>query len=383
MEFVQEISLELNSNTAYTTVGAKQGDSNSRVINVHITSNGEDYNLEEQGVSSAYFRFRKPDGKAIINTVTIDKENNILKLVLTAQTLAVSGRGYADITLLSGSTILSTVSFIIIIMSSPQVAGEATSSNEFGLLNAVVEDATHTIYEAEAWAAGTRGGNEVFGNNSFTVTKTSEIITAVSVDESTFKQQVGSRPGLKRIFTFQYTTDNNWKLILKTIEGVTEVESPPEVINSLTDYGIVISLLGGQDTPNPNDTITVAVEEADNAYENNAKYYAQQAAASKSSVDNLTIIAHTIPNEEPATVSKTTVDDHLQFDFGIPKGDTGNVNFMTFDIDVDTNSPTCGQILMYRPTEISRQQLDFQIIDSGDNTGWLGVIINTEVVTNA
>jgi len=47
-----------------------------------------------------------------------------------------------------GSTILSTVSFIVVIMASPQVAQEAVSSNEFGYLQAVVNDATHTIYEA-------------------------------------------------------------------------------------------------------------------------------------------------------------------------------------------------------------------------------------------
>jgi len=37
MEYVQELTLELNSNTAYTTVGAKQGDNNSRIIHVHLT----------------------------------------------------------------------------------------------------------------------------------------------------------------------------------------------------------------------------------------------------------------------------------------------------------------------------------------------------------
>ena len=84
MEYVQEIILDVNSNSAYTTIGAKQGDNGSRVINVHITQNGQDYNLLENGVNSAYFRFRKPDGKAIMNTSSIDYENNVIKLVLTA-----------------------------------------------------------------------------------------------------------------------------------------------------------------------------------------------------------------------------------------------------------------------------------------------------------
>ena len=49
MEYRQELSLELNSNTAYSTVGAKQGDNNSRVIIIHVTENGVDYNLNENG----------------------------------------------------------------------------------------------------------------------------------------------------------------------------------------------------------------------------------------------------------------------------------------------------------------------------------------------
>ena len=37
MQYVQEITLELNSNTAYTTIGAKQGDADTRVVKVHLT----------------------------------------------------------------------------------------------------------------------------------------------------------------------------------------------------------------------------------------------------------------------------------------------------------------------------------------------------------
>jgi hypothetical protein len=62
---------------------------------VHLTQNGEDYPIPE-GVS-AYFRFRKPDGKAIVNRVSIN--DNTISLTFSKQTLAVAGRGYGDITL--------------------------------------------------------------------------------------------------------------------------------------------------------------------------------------------------------------------------------------------------------------------------------------------
>lgn len=440
MEYTQEITLELNSNVAYTTVGAKQGDHNTRIIKVHITQNGIDYNLVEQGVSAAYFRFRKPDGKAIINSCEINSDNTI-SLALTSQTLAVSGRGYADITLMSGSSILSTVSFIIVIMSSPQVAGEATSSSEFGYLNAVVEDATHIIYEAEAWAAGTRGGTAVFSNNEL-----SSVIDATVIDHivlqnngEIFKSKVGSNPGLKRIFTFTYDS-GSWGLNTQAIEGTTITNYNPEVVGSLNDYGITIFLISGVDSPDNGDSIIITLQEADLQYENNAKYYTQQAELSKQSIENLDASVEMLDENASPIVDKTLIEDvtvlsasenlgeitinkdtfisavqdpgnytftysganwiyqsniislanygisysgtaasgnsivinyngHVHLNFQLPRGETGNVNFMTFEVNTDD-----GELYMYRPSDLT--QVDFSIIESGENAGCLGVEIN-------
>lgn len=70
---------------------------------MYVTENGASYNLSEHGVSSAYFRLRKPDGKAIINTASISDDGKYISIVLTSQALAVAGRGYADVTLMTGS----------------------------------------------------------------------------------------------------------------------------------------------------------------------------------------------------------------------------------------------------------------------------------------
>ena len=378
MEFVQELTLELNSNTAYTTIGAKQGDNNSRVVRIFVTENGLDYNLNDHGVSSAYFRLRKPDGKAVINTATISADGTYVNIVLTSQALAVSGRGYADVTLMQGSQILSTISFIILIMASPAVAAEATSSNEFGYLNAVVEDATHTIYEAEAWAAGTRGGQAVYSENDFTYTYTSTVINYLSVDEEVFLQHVASTPGLKRVFNFAYTADGNWSLVLTTYEGNTITTNNPEIIGNINDYGIIIGLLGGTESPNPGDTISITVEEADKTYQNNAKYYAELAHANEQAIEALSVSAETVPDLAhggSAQVIKTITDNVVNFHFKIPKGDVGDVNFMSFDIDADPTSASYGQLLMYKPDHMS-PQVDFEIINSGANEGCLGIRVN-------
>ena len=83
MKYTQDLILDLNANTAYTTIGAKQGDSNSRIIRVFITENGESYTIPVN--STAYFRLRKPDGKAVLNEAVIDYTTNSISAVLTSQ----------------------------------------------------------------------------------------------------------------------------------------------------------------------------------------------------------------------------------------------------------------------------------------------------------
>lgn len=364
MEFLQELSLELNSNSAYSTIGAKQGDNNSRVVVVHVTENGIAYNLREHNVTAAYFRLRKPDGKAIVNTATISEDGETVSIVLTSQALAVAGRGYADVTLMAGSQVLSTISFILLIMASPQIAEQVTSSSEFGYLNAVVEDATHTIYEAEAWAAGTRGGLDVYGEDSFSYQFISDLITHLSVDETIFMSRVASTPGLKRIFTFSYTADGNWSLVTVIYEGNTITTSNPEIIGSLNDYGIIIGLLMGAEAPNVNDQIIVTVEEPDKTFENNAKYYSEQARASQQAVEDLSVSAESVPDLEhggQAEVIKTITDNVVNFHFKIPKGDVGDVNFMTFDINLTT-----GELIMTKPDNMS-PQVNFSLNSSDGN----------------
>jgi len=63
--------------------------------------------------------------------------DNTVVVTLSEETLSVAGRAYADIILYTNSgraEILSTVSFIIIIMSSPNISEAVASSNEFGYI---------------------------------------------------------------------------------------------------------------------------------------------------------------------------------------------------------------------------------------------------------
>lgn len=369
MEYTQDLILDLNSNAAYTTIGAKQSDNNSRIVKIHVVENGEDYNLAANGVDAAYFRFRKPDGKAIINPAQINNDNTIT-IVFTSQTLAAPGRGYGDITLMHGSTILSTVSFIVVIMASPQVAQEAVSSNEFGYLQAVVDDATHTIYEAQAWATGQRGTTEVYSEDSFVLTINStrivgvpdpnESIVAHTFDDTInylageyvwyddnehdqilyqfiqdhlagpwlgtdvianqtvtqFFRQIGNSPGLKRVFTFQFQANGTWLLYRKQIEGITETSYDAELVTNIdgaNGYFPGLVYIAGYDEPAPNDNIVVTICEADSAYQNNAKYYAHLANERKEAIESLTVSAEKVYADEFVEYKNYEIGDYVWY----------------------------------------------------------------------
>ena len=285
MEYIQEITLDLNTNTAYTTIGAKQSDNGTRVVRVYLTENGEDYNLVSHNVQSVYYRLHKPDGKAIINAAVIKEDGKYLESVFTAQGLAVPGRAYCDIVLQSGAQILSTVSFILIIMAAPAVAEQGISGNEFGFLTAVVNDATVTVQDSEAWANGTRGGLPVISMQTFTTSEDSSAIDSVTVsDTDKFFNQFGHVYGVTREFEFTYQENGTWKLIITTTNGTNISKSDSEIITSISDYGITITPIQVGVDPNPGDIVTVTLAEPDPAYHNNAKYYA---AAAESAVATL------------------------------------------------------------------------------------------------
>ncbi len=365
MEFIQEITLDLNANTTYTTVAAKQRDS-ARWLKIHLTKNNLSYNLDPS--HSFMFRMRKPDGHGVINPafvelnstdlyipidITKDNYNNYVNyykevednvyetvpvstffsqieeyedgcyvqdangryieatsgdappyyefigepvgvtiyylqnninfaestvnIQLTEQVLAVPGRGYADIVEYDGiGNVLSSVSFIVNIMASPDVAGNATSTDEFQKLADVVADADNIIGEAETWTRGTNKGINVAGP-SF------EKYDSENFGPSEFNQR------------------NKEYLYIKSNDSYVQVDSTASFDPNQTYYGLDASI------------------------DHNAKLYAEQAATQWGYYNNLTV--ETIENYTGtvATVSigRNTAGMATQYVFGLPRGIQG------------------------------------------------------------
>lgn len=164
MTYTQEITLDLNANSAPPIVYAKQSDTESRQILVHFTQDDAEYLVNKN--NSVALRVRKPDGKQIMDYAAINNDGTVT-VTLTQQCLAAAGRAYADLAEFnSQGQILSTAPFVLNVVASPDVMGsEAISSDEFGYLASFIEQGAHVVGEAQEWANGYNGDTPVSSSN--------------------------------------------------------------------------------------------------------------------------------------------------------------------------------------------------------------------------
>lgn len=137
MQNYQNITLDVNNRVEYKYINAKQGDHNSRFLNITLVENGN--KIIPTGRSRATFRCLKPDGKICFNNSIINDDGSIT-VCLTQQILAVKGTVRADISLIEGSTVLSSATFFIQVESSPLSEKGALSSDEFLVLIEKIEE---------------------------------------------------------------------------------------------------------------------------------------------------------------------------------------------------------------------------------------------------
>ena len=203
MVYNQDITLDLNTNTSYLVVGAKQGDNNSRTITATLLENGEPFRIPE--TTTASYRIRKPNGDGAWNIAEIIPAQHKVIITLTAADLSTSGRSFADILLTVGQTRLATVSFIIDVQAAPNIVNSALQSEAFGYLYAMVDQAGSIIESAQAWAEGKRSTEDVLGD-SYSIYNTRGL--TVSLDFNTFKQNVyPASVGKVTIYKYTYTSD--------------------------------------------------------------------------------------------------------------------------------------------------------------------------------
>lgn len=123
----QTIKLDLDGKPSGLCVYAKQGDGDSRFLNVSLTCQGQPYTPSGVQIN---FRARKPDGTMIYDPAEL-REDGTVTVELTDQTLAAAGPVLADLCLCgSEGQILSTGSFLILVEAQPY-GHRVESSNEW------------------------------------------------------------------------------------------------------------------------------------------------------------------------------------------------------------------------------------------------------------
>lgn len=147
----QKIVLDFGQKNGPVTVWAKQGDSQSRYIEITPFNCGQEMKLES-GVR-AELRVTKHDKKVAVHTAAIS--NGVIIAELTNQILAADGEAVAEIALLKGAEILSTQTFVINVEKSAYNADKVESSDDYKALletikninnlNEVVESAQRII----------------------------------------------------------------------------------------------------------------------------------------------------------------------------------------------------------------------------------------------
>ena len=147
----QKIVLDFGQKNGPVTVWAKQGDSQSRYIEITPLNCGQEMKLES-GVR-AELRVTKHDKKVAVHTAAIS--DGVIIAELTNQILAADGEAVAEIALLKGTEILSTQTFVINVEKSAYNADKVESSDDYKTLletikninniNEVVESAQRII----------------------------------------------------------------------------------------------------------------------------------------------------------------------------------------------------------------------------------------------
>lgn len=156
MERVEHrIKLNLMKAGLQGQVIVKKADSDSRKINIYLSSAAGPFNMSD--IASAILRAEKPDGKVMFNSCTVCEDR--LEYIITTQTIAATGTVTCEITLMSSTgQVLVTPQFEIIVADIIYSDTEIESTNEYTALEETIKKAaslkdgiTPTIGENGNW----------------------------------------------------------------------------------------------------------------------------------------------------------------------------------------------------------------------------------------
>lgn len=283
----------------YIMINAKQYDDNSRWIYVTCYNQGDPLDINSNEYT-AYIRYRKADGRSVLNSCRINQNSEVL-VELTEQMLAAVGVCYADLIIvgkgkaiinidtgevitIDGSPILSTMAFCVNVYESAVDGSFIKSSDEYDAINELLQkvdaDYTEVIQLARSYAIGDANNvreNENADNAKYYCEQSSD---NADLSKSYAVGNTNTRTG-EDTDNAEYYYKLSKSYAIGDLEGSTgareneSAENAKVYMDSSLNYSIVSRryAVGGTDTEDGEDT-------------DNAKYYCEQTykseAASKS-----------------------------------------------------------------------------------------------------
>lgn len=141
MNITQKINLDFGKKDYPIHVWAKQGDQETRFVEITPLDKGQAYTIEA-GVT-ARFQATKPDGTIILDDCTIS--DGKITAELTAQVLAVAGFVVAEIGLYKGTELLSSALFYVDVEELAYDPNAPASSDEYNALVDALAEAEEFI----------------------------------------------------------------------------------------------------------------------------------------------------------------------------------------------------------------------------------------------
>lgn len=127
LQNTQRIQIELDGNPPFEYVVVKQGEKDSRIIEVTLLENKAEFEIPSG--TTAKIKYYKPDGKKVLNPCTIS--GNVIKVEYSEQMLAAAGTGRGEIVLYNGDNVLRSATYYTKITETVYKENGLISDNEF------------------------------------------------------------------------------------------------------------------------------------------------------------------------------------------------------------------------------------------------------------
>lgn len=221
-------------------VSIKQGDADSRYLDVNLYSNGIPIDLTDRSVK---IYFLKPDNTAVYTEGEItDATAGRCQFLISGQTLAVAGTLKAEITIYDGTTeILSTQTFNFYILPSIRDDNAPPSTNEFGVLVTLFQNIQNVMTTINDVLSGF-DSLEVSTTAAQTAAESAE--SAVEAYGTTINNKLGasSDSGTTTIFGKENAIRSDISSLRSHIDGMSNVKSVQRGTFDVNDASAIITI---------------------------------------------------------------------------------------------------------------------------------------------